>query len=79
MAITIRNQRLEAEIRKIGLHTGEGPSAVIARAIENLNRNGRSFSPEESKEKYQRLMRKAPPRDPNLSWKDIEEEMDSIF
>jgi hypothetical protein len=33
MAITLRNKVLEAKIRDIGRQTGEGPSAVIARAI----------------------------------------------
>lgn len=34
MAITLRNKRLEHEIRDIGRHTGEGPSAVIASAVD---------------------------------------------
>ena len=33
MAITLRNKTLEAQIRALGRETGEGPSAVIARAI----------------------------------------------
>ena len=35
MAITLRNKVLEAKIKAIGLRTGLGPSAVIARAIEH--------------------------------------------
>jgi len=31
MAITLRNKKVEEDIREIGRHTGEGPSAVIAR------------------------------------------------
>ena len=33
MAITLRNKKVEEDIRAIGRHTGEGPSAVIARAV----------------------------------------------
>jgi hypothetical protein len=33
MAITLRNKKVENDIREIGRRTGEGPSAVIARAI----------------------------------------------
>jgi hypothetical protein len=33
MAITLRNKKLEEQIRALGRETGEGPSAVIARAI----------------------------------------------
>ncbi len=34
MAITIRNQKTEELIRKIGRRTGEGPSAVVRRLAE---------------------------------------------
>jgi hypothetical protein len=33
MPITLRNKAIEDRIREIGKRTGEGPSAVIARAI----------------------------------------------
>jgi hypothetical protein len=33
MPITLRNKTVEERIRAIGKRTGEGPSAVIARAI----------------------------------------------
>jgi hypothetical protein len=33
MAITLRNKRVEKDIREIGRHTGEGPSAVITSAV----------------------------------------------
>jgi hypothetical protein len=33
MPITLRNKLVEEKIRRIGERTGEGPSAVIARAI----------------------------------------------
>ena len=77
MAITIRNTEIEQMIQEIGRHTGEGPSAVIARAIRNLS--SRQLSAEESREKLQRLLRDVPPRDPKLTWKDLEEEMNGIF
>ncbi len=77
MAITIRNTEIENLIREIGRHTGEGPSAVIARAVRSLN--GGQLSPEESREKLNRLMRGVPPRDPKLTWKDLENDMNSIF
>jgi hypothetical protein len=77
MAITIRNTEIETMIREIGRHTGEGPSAVIARAVKNLK--ARRPSPEESRRKFEELMAITPPRDPNLTWKDIEDEMNGIF
>jgi hypothetical protein len=33
MAITLRNKKVEEDIRAIGRHMGEGLSAVIARAV----------------------------------------------
>jgi len=33
MAVTIRNKKLEADIREVGHETGEGPSALIARLV----------------------------------------------
>lgn len=33
MAITLRNKKVEDQIRAIGRRTGEGPSAVIARLV----------------------------------------------
>lgn len=35
MAITIRNKKVEAEVRQIGKETGEGPSALIARLVDD--------------------------------------------
>lgn len=77
MAITIRNTEVENMIREIGRHTGEGPSAVIARAVRSLN--GGRISSEEAREKLDRLMRHVPPRDPKLTWKDLEDDMSRIF
>lgn len=75
--ITIRNSKVEAIIREIGRHTGEGPSAVIARAVENLA--GKTFSEKEARTKYERLMRSVPPRDSKLTWEKLRDEMDGIF
>lgn len=77
MAITIRNTEIEAMIREIGRQTGEGPSAIIARAVRSLN--GRRLTPEESRKKFDRLMRSVPQRDPGLTWKDLEDDMNRIF
>jgi hypothetical protein len=66
-------------IREIGRHSGEGPSAVIARAVKELKEKHRSISPEDAKRRFGELMKVTPPRDPNLTWKDIEDEMNSIF
>lgn len=77
MAITIRNNEIESMIREIGRHTGEGPSAVIARAVRRLK--GQRLTPAQSRAKFERLMRDVPPRDPKLSWKELEDEMNSIF
>jgi hypothetical protein len=35
MAITIRNKSIESAVREIGKETGEGPSAVIGRLVED--------------------------------------------
>lgn len=79
MAITIRNKETEDLIRRIGRRTGEGPSAVVARAVEALDRSHQDLSAEEKRRKFKQLMKLAPPRDPSLTWKDIEADMDSIF
>jgi len=34
MAITIRNKKLEAAIHELGRQTGDGPSAVLGRLVE---------------------------------------------
>jgi hypothetical protein len=34
MAITIRNKKLEAAIQQIGRESGEGPSAVVGRLVD---------------------------------------------
>jgi hypothetical protein len=41
--------------------------------------SGRTFSERESREKLKKLLKDIPPRDPKLTWKDIEDEMDGIF
>ena len=82
MAITIRNSETERMIREIGKRYGEGPSQTIRRLAEKeLDQPGAA-----SQEEFDRRMRAwdeltalAPPRDPDLTWKDIEREMDSLF
>jgi len=45
MAITIRNKRLEATIQQLGRETGEGPSAVVGRLVDEEQRR-REAEPE---------------------------------
>jgi len=85
VAITIRNKTTEELIRTIGQRTGEGPSAVIRRLAETENRMlpGEQSSQEEIAQRL-RLMRDLRekyrnPNSINLSWQEIEREMDSIF
>lgn len=47
MPITLRNKPVEELIRKIGARTGEGPSAVIARAVADLE--AKSLADQEQK------------------------------
>ena len=79
MTITIRDQAIEERIRAIVHVTGESPDAVIARALESLERKSRPMSREEALAKLERLNELAPPRDPHLAWKDVEAMMDDIF
>ncbi len=79
VAITIRNKQTEELIRRIGRRTGEGPSAVVARAVEALSQSPDTVSEDEKRRKFESLMKLAPPRDPSVTWKDIESDMDSIF
>ena len=82
MAITIRNKRTEDMIHRIGKRNAEGPSRTIQRLAEKELANGFA-SPaeplEESERLWAELMALAPPRDPNLNWEDIEQEMQSLF
>lgn len=34
MALTIRNKKVEAAIQELGRETGDGPSAVVARLVD---------------------------------------------
>jgi hypothetical protein len=84
MAITIRNQKTEELIRKIGRRTGEGPSAVILRLAERevLGHNADKVPEEEVQrriEQFEELRRQFPNTGPAMSWEEVEEEMDSIF
>jgi hypothetical protein len=83
MAITIRNKHTEALIRQIGARTGEGPSAVVKRLAERALEEapGRVSQAEYERRMaaWDDLMKLAPPRDPNLTWSEVEQEMNSIF
>ena len=82
MAITIRNKETEAMIRKLGKRCGEGPSAVIRRlAQEALEHEAREAEGGLARRlaAWNTLMAFAPPRDPNVTWVEIEGEMDALF
>ena len=84
MAITIRNKETEELIRKIGRRTGEGPSAVVARLVkqEASGRNEQKVPEEEVRRRmavFEELRKKYPNTGPEMTWAEIEEEMDSIF
>jgi hypothetical protein len=82
VAITIRNKQTEAMIRAIGKRWKEGPSAVISRlARQQLEREKEAAeaAAERRVKSWDELMALAPPRDPNVTWDDLEREMDSLF
>ena len=83
MAITIRNQKTEELIRRIGRRTGEGPSAVVRRLAEREADGQDNTVPEDEvrrrMQRFDELARKYPQAGPKMSWKEIEREMDSIF
>jgi hypothetical protein len=66
MAVTLRNQKVEALIREIGRETGEGPSAVIARAVQEA---ADQLKAEKAKRRAEKLarMRAARARLPTFS------------
>lgn len=83
MAITIRNKTTEELIRQIGRRTGEGPSAVIARLVTREASGQNDKVPEAEVRRrlavFEELAKKYPPTGPQMTWDEIEEEMDSIF
>ena len=84
MAITIRNKTTEELIRKIGQHTGEGPSAVVRRLAEREAGGMKEQKvPEEEVQRrlalFEELREKYPYTGPRMAWVETEEEMDSIF
>ena len=82
MAITIRNKETEAMIRRLGKRRNEGPSAVVSRlAREALAREGQvSHDDYERRMKaWDEVMALAPPRDPNITWDDLDREMQGLF
>lgn len=83
MAITIRNKTTEELIRKIGRRTGEGPSAVVRRLVAREAAGQDGAVPEEEVRQrlayFEAIRRKYPPPHDDVTWPEIEEEMDSIF
>jgi hypothetical protein len=82
MAITIRNKDTEAIIRRLGKRWNEGPSGVVSRLAKQEEQRAEEVDQAEKERRmkaWDELMALAPPRDPNLTWQDIEKEMDSLF
>ena len=82
MAITIRNKETEAMIRELAERWNQGPSAVIARLARlqlEQEREAEAVDVERRLKAWDELMELAPPRDPHVTWEDIEREMDSSF
>ncbi len=64
MAITIRNKETERIIRDVGRQTGEGPSALIARLVEQEERrlvDGRRAQHAERRRALRQLIEETPP------------------
>lgn len=84
VAITIRNKETEELIRRIGRRTGEEPDAVMLRLVkaEDTSRQASTVPPEEvakRREFFEQLRKKYPPPEDQMTWAEVEEEMDSIF
>ncbi|WP_156953273.1 hypothetical protein [Afifella pfennigii] len=82
MAITIRNKETEAMIRRLGRRWGLGPSGVVRRLAEDELGGSAGVSEGEFQRRmaaWDEIMKLAPPRDPDLTWEDVEREMDSLF
>ncbi len=82
MAITIRNKETERIIRDVGSQTGEGPSALIARLVEQEERRlaeARQARREERRMALQQLIEETPPvsdEDRRAVWTELEEMYD---
>lgn len=82
MAITIRNKATEAMIRELAQRWKQGPSAVIARLAKlqlEQEREADAANIERRLNAWDEVMKLAPPRDPSVTWEDLEREMDSLF
>ena len=82
MAITIRNKQTEAMIRELAERWKQGPSAVIARLAKlrlEQEREADAAAVDHRLNAWDELMKLAPPRDPRVTWEDLEREMDSLF
>lgn len=56
MAVTLRNKRVEEDIRAIGRETGEGPSAVIARVVRTERERLRAKRSRQEEHEIDRLL-----------------------
>jgi hypothetical protein len=78
LPITLRNKKVEDQIRAIGAETGEGPSAVIARLIEAESERLRGEKERASRERLARMraFRATLPRfseeERRADWEDME-------
>ena len=85
MAITIRNKETEELIRRIGLRTGEEPDAVLLRLVKAEAGPAEvppAVAPEEVARRmkaFAELREKYPPPEPNMTWKEVERDMDALF
>jgi len=82
MAITIRNKDTEAIIRRLGERWNEGPSGVVKRLAKQADQQVQEadrLKQERRMKAWEEVMALAPPRDPHVTWEDIEREMDGLF
>lgn len=85
MAITLRNRKVEEQIRVIGAQTGEGPSAVIARMAEAEVSRLASEREQRAREKLARIraftatLPKFTDEDRAAAWKDLQEMHDYLY
>lgn len=81
MAITLRNKKVEDQIRALGRETGEGPSAVIARAIAAETERARAEKERTVAERLARMraFRATLPKLSEEEKKAVWEEADRMF
>jgi hypothetical protein len=85
MAVTIRNKDVEDRIRRIGATTGEGPSAVIARAVVDLEERLEAERTRKAEEKLARMRAvlagfpKFTREEKDAVWEELERMNEEIF